>query len=53
VAQLNEFPELSFNLRRISAKGTPIPSAPTLEAAVLPSIDDVCAAVISLMEQIA
>jgi len=51
VAQLNECPELSFTVRRISAKGTPIPSAPTLEAAVLPSINDVCAAVMSLMEQ--
>jgi 2-oxoisovalerate dehydrogenase E1 component len=51
VAQLNEYPELSFTVRRISAKPTPIPSAPSLEAAVLPSIDDVCAAVVSLTEQ--
>ena len=50
VAELMEVPHLSFSVRRISGAAAPIPSAPTLEAAALPSIDDVCAAINSLME---
>jgi hypothetical protein len=29
----------------------PVPSAPVLEAAALPSIDDICAAIVALTEQ--
>ena len=45
IAQLAEKPGLHFRVSRVSGKPTPIPSAPSLEAAALPSIDDVCAAI--------
>ncbi|HEY0758384.1 MAG TPA: thiamine pyrophosphate-dependent enzyme [Acidisarcina sp.] len=51
IAQLQERQGLSFSVVRVSGKAAPIPSAPTLEAAALPSIDDVCAAVESLLER--
>jgi pyruvate/2-oxoglutarate/acetoin dehydrogenase E1 component len=53
VAQLLEVPDLHFRVRRISGQPTPIPSAPSLEAATLPSISDVCVAIRSLTEKIA
>lgn len=37
---------------RVSGKAAPIPSAPSLEAAALPSIDDVCEAIGSVMERV-
>jgi 2-oxoisovalerate dehydrogenase E1 component len=48
VAQLREIAGLRFEVRRVGGKTASIPSAPTLEAAALPSIDEVCAAVGSL-----
>lgn len=47
-AQLHERTDLSLRLRRLSGRAVPVPSAPSLEAAALPSIDDVCAAIESL-----
>jgi 2-oxoisovalerate dehydrogenase E1 component len=45
IAQLSEIPGLTFTAARVSGKPVPIPSAPTLEVATLPSIDDVCVAI--------
>ncbi len=52
VAQLYERLGPSFRVSRISGKPMPIPSAQSLEAAALPSIDDVCAAVLAFPEQV-
>ena len=51
VAQLSELIGTTFAVSRVGGKPTPIPSAPSLEAAALPSIDEVCAAIVSVMEQ--
>jgi 2-oxoisovalerate dehydrogenase E1 component len=51
IAQLNERGETRFATRRVSGKAVPVPSAPVLEAAALPSIDDICAAIVALTEQ--
>jgi pyruvate/2-oxoglutarate/acetoin dehydrogenase E1 component len=45
VAQLSELDLPAFVSGRVSGKAAPIPSAPVLEAAALPSIDEVCAAI--------
>jgi 2-oxoisovalerate dehydrogenase E1 component len=50
IAQLSEVPGLKFSVRRLAGKPTPLPSAPVLEAAALPSIDDICEAIESLTE---
>ncbi len=50
IAQLSERLDFGFMVRRVSGKPTPIPSAPALEAAALPSVDEICAAVVSMME---
>jgi 2-oxoisovalerate dehydrogenase E1 component len=51
IAQLHERPGLSFVAARVGGKATPIPSAPSLEAAALPSVDEICAAISALMER--
>lgn len=48
LAQLAECLGMDFVARRLSGSPTPIPSAPLLEAASLPSIEDVCNALNSL-----
>ncbi len=48
IAQLSEAGAGPFLVARVSGKPTPIPSAPALEAAALPGIDDVCAAILKL-----
>jgi 2-oxoisovalerate dehydrogenase E1 component len=45
IAQLAEREGLAFSVARVSGKPVPIPSAPSLEAATLPSVDDICAAI--------
>lgn len=52
IAQLQERLGPAFTARRVSGKPMPIPSAPSLEAAALPSIDEVCTAVLALQEQV-
>jgi 2-oxoisovalerate dehydrogenase E1 component len=47
LAQLSEA-GAHFAASRVSGKPMPIPSAPTLEAAALPSIEEVCAAIAKL-----
>jgi pyruvate dehydrogenase E1 component beta subunit len=37
-----------FRLARVGGKPVPIPSAPSLEEAVLPGIADVCAAIVAM-----
>ncbi len=51
IAQLSEQAGLAFVVSRVSGKAVPVPSVPVLEAAALPSIDDVCAAVLTLTSQ--
>lgn len=51
IAQLHERPGLSFVAARVGGKATPIPSAPSLEAAALPSVDEICVAISALMER--
>jgi 2-oxoisovalerate dehydrogenase E1 component len=48
VTQLTELGDVPLILARVSGKSAPIPSAPLLEAAALPSIDDVCMAILSV-----
>ncbi len=48
IAQLKERAGPAFVVARVSGKPVPVPSAPVLEAAALPSIDDVCAAILAL-----
>lgn len=48
VAALAEQLGRAFQVRRVSGKPTPIPSAPALEAAALPSIEDICLAIASM-----
>ena len=48
IAQLNEQIGSDFAVCRVSGKATPIPSAPSLEAATLPGVDDICAAIDTL-----
>ena len=50
IAQLQERLGPTFSVRRISGKPMPIPSAPSLEAAALPSIDEVCVAITAISE---
>jgi 2-oxoisovalerate dehydrogenase E1 component len=45
IAQLHEVGAGSFAVARVSGKPVPVPSAPSLEAAMLPSIDEVCDAI--------
>ncbi|MGD0107609.1 MAG: thiamine pyrophosphate-dependent enzyme [Rhodopila sp.] len=49
IAQLHERADLTFLVARVSGKAFPVPSAPALEAAALPSVDEVCGA-ISLLD---
>jgi pyruvate/2-oxoglutarate/acetoin dehydrogenase E1 component len=44
-AQLMEGMQAPFAFARIGGKPVPIPSAPSLEEAVLPGIADICAAI--------
>ena len=50
VAQLLERPGLTFRSGRVGGKPTPIPSPPHLEAAALPSLDELCAAIEAVKE---
>ena len=47
IAQLRER-GCMFECQRVAAKPVPIPSAPALEMAILPSLDDLCQAIIAL-----
>jgi len=47
-AQLAECGDMSFAFKRVSGKPAPIPSAPSLEAAALPSIEEICAAILGI-----
>jgi 2-oxoisovalerate dehydrogenase E1 component len=49
IAQLNEAAVTPFRSARLGGKAAPIPSAPSLEAQALPSVDEICAAVSQLM----
>jgi 2-oxoisovalerate dehydrogenase E1 component len=49
IAQLHTCLGVPFRVARVASKPVPVPSAPALEAATLPSIDEVCAAVTALM----
>lgn len=49
-AQLGEQIGLDFVVARVNGKATPIPSAPALEAATLPGVDDICAALAIVTE---
>ena len=51
LAQLQEHLGPTFSAKRISGKPMPIPSAPSLESDALPSIAEVCAAILSLSER--
>ncbi len=51
IAQLQERLGPTFHSRRVSGKPMPIPSAQSLEAAALPSIDEVCVAVLAFPER--
>jgi len=51
IAQLHAHAGSGFVAARLSAKPAPIPSAPGLEAAALPSIDEVCDAIRALAER--
>jgi len=51
IAQLHAHAGPGFTAARLSAKPAPIPSAPGLEAAALPSIDEVCDAIRALAER--
>jgi pyruvate/2-oxoglutarate/acetoin dehydrogenase E1 component len=48
IAQLQEAGGSRFCVARVSGKAAPIPSAPALERAALPSVEDVCVAIIEL-----
>ncbi len=48
IAQLHERAAVAFRAARVSGKPVPVPSAPVLEAAALPSLDEVCAAIAAL-----
>ncbi len=50
IAQLTEQSGGRLAVRRVSGQPVPVPSAPALEAAALPSIEDVCAAVAALTD---
>ena len=50
IAQLQERLGSHFVAARVSGKAMPIPSAPSLEAAALPSIEEVCGVIRGLME---
>jgi 2-oxoisovalerate dehydrogenase E1 component len=50
ISELHEKAGLNFSVRRVSGKAVPVPSAPALETAALPSIEDLCTAIISLVE---
>jgi len=47
-AQLLERMQAGFAMARVGGKPVPIPSAPSLEEAVLPGIDELCAALLGL-----
>ena len=47
IAQLRERGR-TFECQRVGANPVPIPSAPALEMAILPSLDDICQAIIAL-----
>ena len=48
IAQLHDSADSPFTSARVGGKPAPIPSPPHLEAAALPSVDDVCAAIEAL-----
>jgi 2-oxoisovalerate dehydrogenase E1 component len=48
-AQLTERGDMSFAFARVSGKAAPIPSAPSLEAAALPSMEEICKAILLIM----
>jgi 2-oxoisovalerate dehydrogenase E1 component len=48
IAQLQEQGHGASAIARVSGKPVPVPSAPSLEAAMLPCIEAVCAAIVSL-----
>ncbi len=48
IAQLSEQPGLAFVVTRVSGRAVPVPSAPALEAAALPSVTDICDAILGL-----
>jgi 2-oxoisovalerate dehydrogenase E1 component len=50
ISQLMEQLGVPFKVKRLGGSPTPIPSAPALEIASLPSIEDVCEALIRLSE---
>lgn len=52
IAQLYEHLGPHFTASRVSGKPVPIPSAQSLEAAALPSIEEVCIAVLALSERV-
>lgn len=52
IAQLYEHLGPHFTASRVSGKPVPIPSAQSLEAAALPSIEEVCVAVLALSERV-
>jgi 2-oxoisovalerate dehydrogenase E1 component len=51
IAQLGEQAGTGPAVVRVSGKAMPVPSAPPLEAAALPSVDDICAAIVALAER--
>jgi 2-oxoisovalerate dehydrogenase E1 component len=50
ISQLSEQLGVPFKVKRLGGKPTPIPSAPALEVASLPSTEDVCEALVRLSE---
>jgi 2-oxoisovalerate dehydrogenase E1 component len=49
IAQLHEQANVPFVVARVSGKPVPVPSAPPLEMAALPTVEDICGAITSLM----
>ncbi len=49
IAQLSEQAGVAFVATRVSGKAVPVPSAPVLEAAALPSVTDICEAIVGLV----
>ncbi len=52
IAQLSEQPGLAFVATRVSGRPVPVPSAPVLEAAALPSVADICDAILGLAARV-
>ena len=50
IAQLQEHKGVPFTNRRVSGKAVPVPSSPSLEAAALPSVAEIAAAILELRD---